>query len=63
MCRVWASANIDRYTVGSLGVRYICGPGPTQELRVYENTGVAMKHPKNGLFVSTGCDKHRVGFL
>ena len=25
---------------------------------VYENTGVAMKHPKKGLFVSTGCDKH-----
>ena len=42
---------------------YVCGPGPTQELREYENTGVAVKHPKKGLFVSTRCDKHRVEFL
>ena len=39
MCRVWANANKDRYSVGNLGVCYVCGPGPTQELRVYEKTG------------------------
>ena len=61
MCTVWASANIDRQSVGNLDVCYVCGPRLTQELWVYENTGVAIKHPKKGLFLSTRCDKNRVG--
>ena len=42
-------------------MRYVCGPGPTQELRLYENTG-GSEAPEEGP-VSSRCDKHRVGFL
>ena len=39
-------------------IRYIdSSPGPTQDIMHFQDTGVIMTHPKNGLLVSSGGGK------